>query len=76
MIMPQTDLPGAVRCAERVRADIERLDFAGVADDRLTVTAGVACLARGENLKALLARVDAALYDGKAAGRNRVVAVG
>lgn len=75
MIMPQTDLQGAVRCAERVRSDIENAEFSALTGGaRVTVTAGVACLTRGEDASMLLARADEALYSGKAAGRNRVAA--
>ncbi len=39
----------------------------------LTVSAGVAEAAPGEALDDLLKRVDAAMYEAKASGRNRVV---
>jgi diguanylate cyclase (GGDEF)-like protein len=40
----------------------------------LSVSAGVASLAEGEGLEALLSRADKALYEAKEAGRDRVVA--
>jgi len=76
-ILPATGVQGAITCAERIRASVEsagllRLREAG----RVTVTVGVASYRKGEETAALLARADGALYEGKAAGRNRVVAVG
>jgi diguanylate cyclase (GGDEF)-like protein len=63
----------AVAAAERVRAAVERMALphsAGVGGI-LTVSMGVA--AGGGDADALLARADVALYEAKAAGRNRVV---
>ncbi|MEW5864973.1 MAG: diguanylate cyclase [Pseudomonadota bacterium] len=42
---------------------------------RLTVTIGVARATPGETPRETLARADRALYEGKAQGRDRVVAV-
>jgi predicted signal transduction protein with EAL and GGDEF domain len=39
---------------------------------RLTLSGGVATALDGDNPHSLLTRADAALYSGKAAGRNRV----
>jgi len=64
---------GAAKVAERVRAAVQRAGFthpdakAGV----LTVSIGVAA---GGDAGTLLARADAALYEAKRLGRNRVVA--
>jgi diguanylate cyclase (GGDEF)-like protein len=73
VVLPGTELAGAVVVAERVRAAVEAASFAGLPEaTRVTVTLGVAQRARGEDVSALLARADRALYAGKAAGRNRV----
>ncbi|MGH8668547.1 MAG: diguanylate cyclase [Burkholderiales bacterium] len=64
-ILPDTERQGALFVAERVRATVER-------QTEVTLTLGVAQHA-GEDVAALLARADQALYRGKAAGRNRVV---
>ncbi len=70
-------LPGADAAAARAYADRVRaaLRDEQVADElRLTVSAGVAVLgADGPALDDLLRRADEALYDAKAAGRDRVV---
>jgi diguanylate cyclase (GGDEF)-like protein len=73
LILPGTDLDGARRVAERVRAAIEAAQFPGVpAGRRVTVTLGVAERGPGEDTRTLLRRADRALYAGKGAGRNRV----
>ena len=73
LVLPDTDVKGAVATAERIRARNEQSAFPGVpADRRITVTIGVASLAAGEEIAALIGRADAALYAGKTAGRNRV----
>jgi two-component system cell cycle response regulator len=71
------DLEAATVAAERVRASIEALGIAhpGVAAGGVvTVSGGVACLEPGEALGTLLERADAALYEAKEAGRNRIMA--
>jgi diguanylate cyclase (GGDEF)-like protein len=40
----------------------------------VTVSGGVACFRRDEPLEQLIARADHALYEAKAAGRDRIVA--
>jgi Diguanylate cyclase, GGDEF domain len=67
--------------AERMRAAIESLAIPhpGLeAEAIVTVSAGVACFEAGDqaNVGKLLERADGALYEAKAAGRNRVLAAG
>jgi len=77
LILPDTDARGATVSAERIREDIARTVFPQTPPDyRITVTAGIAARVRGEQASALLKRADEGLYQGKEAGRNRVVAVG
>ena len=76
-MLPDTDLQGAINSAERIRRAVEASAFPGLpAGRQVTVTAGVARSAPNESSSGLLARADRALYDGKAAGRNTVVAAG
>ena len=77
LVLPGTDRQGAVAVAERVRAATE----ASVLPDlpferRITISIGVATYVPGEEVAALLARADKALYQAKNAGRNRVMALG
>lgn len=75
ILLPATRLDGARQFAERLRQSIAacRIGLPGV-ELTLTATLGVAARELGETLclDELLARADAALYRGKAAGRNRV----
>jgi diguanylate cyclase (GGDEF)-like protein len=73
LVLPGTNLEGARAAAERVRRSIEVARFAALGEPSVTVTIGVAAHGKGEDVAALLARADRALYAGKAAGRNRVV---
>ncbi len=76
LVLPDTDLEGALACAERIRANVEREDFPRLpAPHRVTVSAGVACATRPETPDTLLARADRGLYAAKRGGRNRVVAM-
>ena len=69
-VLPGTDLTGARRSAERLRAMTE----AEPLEDglRLTVSAGVAQYHPGESIEDTLKRADHALYEAKKLGRNRV----
>jgi len=73
LVLPGTDLDGAIHAAERLRQ--------GVVDARLltcgnsytmTVSIGVVLIAPDEDLPTGLARADHALYEAKRNGRNRV----
>jgi len=75
VVLPETDLKGAMACAERIRRAIGERTFSVLPPERrLTVTAGIALSIRNESPSTLLARADRALYAGKAAGRNRTLA--
>jgi diguanylate cyclase (GGDEF)-like protein len=77
LMMPDTDVLGALAVAERIRRTIGDAGFPQMSPERpVTVTIGVAALAREEPIFVLLERADEALYRGKEAGRNRVVAAG
>jgi diguanylate cyclase (GGDEF)-like protein len=70
-ILPDTGLAGARALAERMRNAIQNAEFPGLGR-RVTLTVGIAERSKNEDPGALLARADAALYAGKAQGRNRV----
>jgi diguanylate cyclase (GGDEF)-like protein len=75
VVLPDTGSEGALACAERVRARTAATAFPGLpGEEKVTITVGVATHERGEEAGTLLGRADAALYRGKAEGRNRVVA--
>lgn len=73
LILPEVDLNGAIRAAERVRVAAEE-PTSGLPP--FTVSGGVALCdpADGRNPEPLLRRADAALYLAKRAGRNRIAA--
>jgi len=63
----------AERLAERIRQAFAQLSHDGLNDDlRLTASFGVATAQADENYERLFARADAALYEAKSKGRNRV----
>ena len=75
-VMPDTDLKGAVIAAERMRAAVAREPLPEVHGRRhLSCTLGVAEHRKGENTRLILGRAEAGLNYGKAAGRDRVVAL-
>ena len=74
VILPETPIAGAAQVAENVRQAISSLDLStGKPRQRLTCSIGVAAAAEGElEPEQVIARADAALYNAKRAGRNRV----
>lgn len=70
LVAPEVDRHGALVLAERCRAAIAALHPAGL---EITATFGVAELRQDDDLDALLQRADHHLYQGKRAGRDRVV---
>jgi len=74
LLLPDTDLAGALEVAEGVRERIERLSADKWAT---TVSIGVACLVpdMAGSPNALIAAADKALYQAKEQGRNRCMAI-
>jgi len=78
VIMPDTKLEDAQRIAERIRLHVGGAPFrvsGGRESLTATISVGVAAtMGEGDTPDALLKRADAALYEAKAQGRNRVIA--
>jgi diguanylate cyclase (GGDEF)-like protein len=74
--LPETGLAGAVELAERIRARIEseaipRLEGSG--SFRITASVGAASIPESaDTARTLIAAADAALYEAKRSGKNRV----
>jgi polar amino acid transport system substrate-binding protein len=69
-ILPQTDLEGAHKFAQKLKEIVERYDFKHIG--RKTASFGVAQIQENETLEVLFDRVDKALYFSKKNGKNRV----
>ncbi len=76
VVLPNTDLDGAMVIAEELRAVVERLalkhEFSGVGDI-VSISLGAAGIPPqcGDDSASLIALADAALYEAKEQGRNR-----
>jgi two-component system, cell cycle response regulator len=75
VLLPQTDLEGAERLAERVREAMaeRRLPFLPLTAFTVTASFGVAAYPEAVTPDALFAAADEALYRAKSAGKNCVV---
>jgi diguanylate cyclase (GGDEF)-like protein len=75
VLLPETDALGAEGLAERLRAELAALELQGPGAEPVHVTAsfGVALYPEVGTGDELLSLADAALYEAKAAGKNRVV---
>lgn len=74
LLLPETDLTGAVDLAERLRAAVAATPIrANDAPLTATVSIGLAALSEADtSIDALFARADSALYRAKNSGRDRV----
>lgn len=70
VLMPSTDCAGAQILAQRLLKQVEATDFG--LEETVTVSIGVACWRPEDDRTALVARADAAMYEAKESGRNRV----
>jgi len=74
LLLPDTDLDGGAEVGERIRGRLAEEFFAG---GRVTVSIGVAVFPEhGESPEALIMSADAAMYEAKHGGRDRVVRAG
>lgn len=74
LVLPETDLAGALRCVERLHEHLATPFEISDISLRVTFSAGVSTYRGDERVAATLARADEALYRAKAAGRNRTEA--
>lgn len=76
VLLRDTPLTGAQALAEKIRHIVETSRIKRSGSDEvfghLTISLGVACRLPAESAEALIARADAALYQSKQNGRNRV----
>jgi diguanylate cyclase (GGDEF)-like protein/PAS domain S-box-containing protein len=73
VVLPNTSLDQAAAIAERVRAELGcRQCGAAPGIPAITASIGVADSCPGDDWESLISRVDAALYEAKQQGRNRV----
>ena len=71
LLLPETDLAGAVQAAERIRQELAVTSVSGVGT--VTVSMGIATTAEdGADEQELVRRADERLYAAKAAGRNQI----
>jgi diguanylate cyclase (GGDEF)-like protein len=73
VVLPMTDLAGALSCAEQLRCRTETMRPPGLTEP-LTASFGIAQHRAGESIDDLLRHADRALYAAKRDGRNRVLA--
>jgi two-component system, cell cycle response regulator len=74
IIMMNTDLELGKVIAERIREGVIKAPFhVKQYNIPVTLSLGVAMLRQGERKESLLERADAAMYEAKRSGRNRVV---
>ena len=73
IILPDTTLAAAAQTITRLQRELTKRIFM-VNDERLLITfsGGVAARRPDEDVQSLIKRADAALYEAKKAGKNRV----
>jgi len=76
LVLPGTDLAGGAQLAERIRVALAGRTVLAVDGSRIPVTAsfGVAAIPPAKTASELFAAADAAMYQAKRAGKNRVEA--
>jgi diguanylate cyclase (GGDEF)-like protein len=68
VVLPETEVDGARRLAERLRLEVEAQAVEGM---RASASCGVATMLPDDTVESLLAAADRALYRAKESGRNR-----
>jgi len=73
LFLPQTSLELARLCMERIMQAMQSVSFEGLPPDfRVTMSVGIAQYYLPEDTVTIIERVDAALYNAKRRGRNRI----
>ena len=72
ILLPDTDINGALKTAQKIRKTIEMTPYKGEVEVPFKVSLGVAQLGKQKILKDLIKNADDALYRAKEYGRNRV----
>jgi diguanylate cyclase (GGDEF)-like protein len=74
LLLPETDLEGGAKLAERIRQTLAEHEFAGpdAATFRVSASFGVAAFPDAPSEDQLVSAADAALYDAKRSGKNRI----
>lgn len=72
MLLPETDLKGAMPIAERIRHQVSQLILPKIPEG-LTISIGLCEARTGMKLKVVTGLADQALYQAKNGGRNRTV---
>jgi diguanylate cyclase (GGDEF)-like protein len=76
ILLPETDLPSSVAVAERIRERFSQERFSTEAETRISISVGVAEFPKhGNSPESIIASADAALYEAKRLGRDRIVQV-
>jgi diguanylate cyclase (GGDEF)-like protein len=74
IILPQTDLSGALIKSERMRKQVENLFFPNIAESfHVTLSIGITEHIQNESMDITIMRADEALYRAKDNGRNQTV---
>lgn len=75
VILPETDGPGAVQLAERIRKELSAMPISLKAktNDHITASLGISELQAKDRLSEFVKRADENLYTAKKEGKNRVI---
>jgi two-component system, sensor histidine kinase LadS len=74
ILLPETELQGAVELAEKIRRCVIEIQIEGVENQQISASFGVAILDHQDWQADLISQADQALYTAKRSGRNQVVA--
>lgn len=72
VILPDTELAGAIEVAQRLRQQMEQFCAVQSAAVKLTISCGISTGTAGCSVETMLQQADQALYQAKRAGRNQI----